>query len=213
MTIIKSTKRGFIGDSSDGKGIFDMSYLTPPEVLQTSIQLNGSTITLPSNISAGQSILLLVASSGNVANAPAGYSTRIETTQAPYLGVFYKVANGTEGGTTVTVSGTSSPSACVVLNKGVIRIVGTPVTTATNSGTVSGIRGEEGSLTILMVGTTGNTATNPTIDTDFSLFLDVSSNQNDEMVLFSRVNKFTSQIPDTTFTWVSPISAIMFSIQ
>jgi hypothetical protein len=207
-------KQSILGAIPSNSGIYYIENVPPPAptVLQTSIQTNGSTLTLPSGISAGQFIIIFVASFGTVAATPSGYNRTIATTAgSPYLGVFTKTANGTEGGTTITVSGTSSPSVCAVLDRGNINVIGTDLRVSSDSGVVPGINPGNYSLNFLMTATDANIDSNPTINTDFIPFADVSGGYNDEMYLFYRYTN--SSIPSTTVTWTNNLSGIMFSVK
>jgi hypothetical protein len=206
---------GFIGKNyklNNGVSNYDDWITAPPYVTKTSVQTNAQNLTLPSNITAGEFIVIFVTSSGTVAATPSGYTRTLASVSDPYLGIFTKTADGTEGGTTITVSSSQSPSVCAVLNKGVVDVVGTVGNSGSNSFSVPGITADRSALSFLMIGTTNNTDTTPSIDTNFYPFFDISGGFNDEMYLF--INKFRiPSIPSTTVTWLSPLSGVVISIK
>ena len=106
MSLRRNYTRGYIGFSSTYyySGVYDLnevSYLTPT-VIATS-QADGSTdLTLPTGISAGNTIII-VAGSRSAISTPSGYTLLNSYSGAqPQMSTFYKIADGSESGTTIT---------------------------------------------------------------------------------------------------------------
>jgi hypothetical protein len=156
MSLSKNTYRGYIGITTTSPGVFGIDELvfSPPTVVSTSSADAAASITLPSGILAGQTILIFAGSRQDIAT-PSGYTLINSYQQSvggtkPSLATFYKIANGTEGGTSLSVLADNSVIGCAVINKSIsINVPGTAVNANSNTTTVSSITPSSNSLVFL----------------------------------------------------------------
>ena len=221
MGLSKNTYRGYIGITTTSGGVFgiDELDLPPPIVVSTSSADNAASITLPSNILAGQTILIFAGSRQDIAT-PSGY-TLINSYQRsvagdPSLATFYKIANGTEGGTSLSVLADNSVIGCAVIGRSIS--INVPGTAENNSGdkmTLSSITPWSNSL-VFLFSVCDQISNDPSNTGGFTnVVIDGANNAGSnakEFYVWSKISDGTAT-GDVSVTWGnSRISSVLFSI-
>lgn len=123
---------GYLGYNDslvESSGIFsqtDMLTNSPVPVATSFRDTLSRSITLPPNIKAGQTILIIVTdlAASVSGDTPSGY-TRVyfDTTNQMYMTIYQKISNGSDSSAVVTFSLYSENIVCVVLNRGEFQYV------------------------------------------------------------------------------------------
>jgi hypothetical protein len=221
MTLSKNTFRGYLGSTRTTGGVsrlYEVNQVTPT-VLSTSISSNSTSITLPSGIENGQTIIIFAGSQSNI-NTPSGYTliNREQTLGNPKIATFYKIANGTEGGTSLTVISDQSVLGCAVLDFGIPDVEGTPVLSGTDQVTVAAILPRNASLVFLFSLCNSNSG-NPTLNTGGSGFTTLIDNADNggvavrELFVWSKISDGT-EVDPVQVDWAGSnnVAAVMFSM-
>lgn len=217
------TPDSFSGIWDSIAAIENLSFL-PPSVLATGAVESVGSITLPSTIQAGSTILIFATHQEDLAiTSPTDYTRLQATSQSSNNGVesaaiFYKLANGTEGGSSVTLNKTTNLRICyVILDRGSPDAVGTNLSQTGVTNTLTTITPERGSLIFIHSGHSSNVSTDPTLsDGDFSTLIDGANNLlGEETYIWSKVSDGNAT-GNVTVTWPGsggPTSSNIFSFE
>lgn len=217
------TPDSFSGIWDSIAAIENLSFL-PPSVLATGAVESVASITLPTSIKAGNTILIFAAHQEDLAiTSPTDYTRLQATSQSSNNGVesaaiFYKLANGTEGGTSVTLNKTTNLRICyVILDRGSPDNVGTNISQTGVNNTLTTITPERGSLIFIHSGHSSNVSTDPTLsDGTFSTLIDAANNAlGEESYIWSKVSDGNAT-GNVTVTWPGsggPTTSNIFSFE
>lgn len=131
MPISRNTYQGLLGVTTTSvSGVWNIDELEDaplsyfaPNIVSTASTDNATTITLPSGITAGQTILIFAGSSVAITTTSLDPYTRlqgndVDTGVNPCGSIFYKISDGTESGTSLRVTNDATAFGCAVLDRG-----------------------------------------------------------------------------------------------
>jgi hypothetical protein len=186
----------------------NLSFL-PPSVLATDAVESVASITLPASIQAGSTIVIFAAHPEEMAiTSPTDY-TRLQGTSdftnngIESAAIFYKLANGTEGGTNVTLNKSTNLRICyAILDRGSPDSIGTNLSATGVTNALTTITPERGSLIFIHSGHSSNVSTDPTLsDGTFSALIDAANNLlGEESYIWSKVSDGLAT-GNITVTW------------
>lgn len=210
-------KQSILGQisSSAFSGIWDsiaaIENLTfvPPSVLYSGGTEETDTLTLPASIQSGNTIIIFVAHPEDLAiNSPTDYTRLQATSKSDNNGlessaIFYKLANGTEGGTNVVFNKNTNINICyVILDRGSPDSVGMNLSETGVNNVLTTITPAQGALIFAHSYHNSNASTNPTLnDVEFNILVDNSNNaQGQESFIWSKTSDGTAT-GNITVTW------------
>lgn len=218
MGLSKNLSRGYLGITTTAGGVVGIAEAIPttPTVISTSQADNANNITLPSNIIEEQTILILAASRLTIPTLSGYNLISSHTSSDPRTSIFYKIANGTEGGTSLTVLSDNGVIGCIVLDRGTPDVIGSLVRSDTSSVTATSILPTLNGSLIFLCSFCDQTSNDPTNDGGFTnVVIDGANNAGGtakELFVWSKISD-GSATGDVTVNWgASRTTAGMFSV-
>lgn len=220
MSIVKNTSGGFLGDGYN-KALFNVDsvyYYRPPSITNATGAADTLSLTLPNVIYDNDTIFIICTSqSNNIITPPSEYTALKSNAN---FGVYYKISDGTEGGTLVTFGPTLNArniGAFILRGRGnrLFDKSSEIITSGNTVSTVPSILPQKHSLVFLASYTNGK-STDPSNNGGFTdVLIDLADNNNGNELYVWYKRSDGNSTGDVTVTWPTAISgngSILFSV-